>query len=50
METKKLIEKLQENHIKYNQEVENYEKDGEEDFMTWLKLELEKYDKTLKVW
>lgn len=42
METKKLISKLQDNHVKFNQTVENYEENGEEDFQTWLIGEIEK--------
>ncbi|MHA1478393.1 MAG: hypothetical protein ACTSPU_09370 [Promethearchaeota archaeon] len=39
MKTKlKFLELLRDLHIKYNQEIETYEEDGEEDFKEWLKL------------
>ena len=39
----KLFDRLQEEHVKYNQEVENYEENGEEDFEIWLKNNLSEY-------
>lgn len=45
METRKLIGKLQENHIKFNATVKDYAENGEEDFETWLIYEVKKYFK-----
>lgn len=44
MKTEKLISKLMDNHIKYNQKVDNYEINGEEDFLEWFKMELNLYE------
>jgi len=43
MKTQKLIGKLQENHILYNQNVKDYEINGEEDFKIWLNKEINIY-------
>ena len=48
MKTEKLISKLMDNHIKYNQEVDNYEENGEEDFLEWFKMELQFYETKLE--
>ncbi len=34
------VNSLQELHAQYNEEVENYEENGEEDFAIWLSMEL----------
>lgn len=44
MDTMKLIDKLKANHIKYNQNVFDYETFGEEDFLEWFKMELNYYE------
>jgi len=43
MKTNKLIGLLEDNHIKFNQTVENYSENGEEDFEIWLDYEVKKY-------
>ena len=48
MDTQKLIGKLDENHIKFNQTVENYEENGVEDFEEWFRHEYKKYLKINK--
>lgn len=32
----KITEELEKEHIKYNQNVKNYENEGEEDFLMWI--------------
>ena len=44
MNTEILIEKLMENHTKYNQEVDNYQENGEEEFNIWLAYEIKKME------
>ena len=46
--TKKLIEELMNNHTEYNQNVENYDENGEEEFTIWLDNEIKKFIKTMR--
>ena len=45
---KELIEQLENKHTEFNSNIENYSENGEEDFNTWLKKEIDLYFSDVK--